>query len=652
MIVSKLRPRRLLTRIGLAAVLLSCIALPAIPQDPTPQPKPQSEDDATTRKMKKMAADIQPTVAKLRGMEWKYEVPAGIYRREQLQSFLKDEMEGSKVEMQKAGLMLAKMGMVPKGFDMYAATMKLYGGGIAGFYDPQVKELNLVRDTKKTQAQQMEEMMMQMMLGVSNDQMVTAHELTHALDDQYYDLLNLIDHSKSTSDDDLTQLAVTEGTATSVQYDFLFARQGLKSYDNPTLASMLDEVPGRGSIPGVDDSDLPEMMIKQVLWPYSVGNRLVFEARKRENGGWKAVNGMFEDMPASTEQILHPEKYLDTPRDMPVVIDLPDAEAMAALYGEGWEELDRDTYGEFQLWIYLADFFRDRRSGPETAKKVAAGWDGDTMVFMKKGAKGDETVSLVWASAWDSEGDAIEFFNLYRNLLQAKYNRSAAADEEANTTLYRFNDTDASTVRLERRGTEVLVLETVPQAKEADLLKAWTDAKRHQWSRPPRDKMVPMRDPLGFKPVTSPNFSGRTYTNAASGLSYTLPREGHLLLSDKEDGQIYRTDAKPAEARWVGVNTFPVGKAKFIEEDMWGAFRRALMKGYKTRTVVLDKEKDGVWRLVFGAADHDGEYMICAQAFEVGGKMVCVAVQVPKVAFNEGAADLLDLVKSIKIGND
>lgn len=418
------------------------------------EPDPQFEDQVT--EAKRMAERIMPQVAKMRGLEWKNEVETGVYSGEMLHEMLKSEVEKMKEEYIKTSLLLYKLGLVEKGFDLYKATMGLYGAGIAGFYDPATKELNLIVRKNKGFQEIIQDLLMRFTMGVSQDEMVIAHELTHALDDQYFDLANLIDFETATSDMNFVRLAVTEGTAVSIQYDFLFQRQGTPSYDNPGLHGMLQKVPGGEVLPGQNaESEIPGMLVKQMLFPYSVGNRLVFEARKRDQGKWDTVNKMFKDLPDSSEQVLHPEKYLDTPRDVPVIIEQPD---IPQIIQGNWAPVFQDTFGEFQFWIYIEDFFKGYRSAEVVAKGASEGWDGDTMALYQNG---DGELILTWITAWDTEEDAIEFFKTYQLMLQRKYSDRKNPKSELNK-IYSFEDSENTKVYLERRDKEIIILEGVP----------------------------------------------------------------------------------------------------------------------------------------------------------------------------------------------
>jgi hypothetical protein len=127
--------------------------------------------------------------------------------------------------------------------------------------------------------------------------------------------------------------------------------------------------------------------------PYLDG--LTFVSALRQAGGWDAVNAAFEQLPASTEQILHPERY---PDDRPARVELPD---VAAALGDGWSARYTQTLGELGVRILLAD------GGSESDVASAAdGWGGDRLVMAE--GPGDAW-AIVWQTAWDNGDQAQQF---------------------------------------------------------------------------------------------------------------------------------------------------------------------------------------------------------------------------------------------------
>jgi hypothetical protein len=127
--------------------------------------------------------------------------------------------------------------------------------------------------------------------------------------------------------------------------------------------------------------------------------------------GWPAVEKLYTDSPPqSTEQILHPEKWLT--REAPTAFEWPRFEKIAAL--KDWELLDDNVLGEFQ-WRSI---FKEQGFAKE-AESAAAGWDGDRYAVFNR--KNSNATLLLLRTRWDSEKEAREFADVYRRVLAIKY---------------------------------------------------------------------------------------------------------------------------------------------------------------------------------------------------------------------------------------
>jgi hypothetical protein len=134
-------------------------------------------------------------------------------------------------------------------------------------------------------------------------------------------------------------------------------------------------------------------------FPYLEGPSFVFGLYSTEND-WEPVNRAFDSLPASTEQVLHLDKYLAG--EAPIDVELPD---IAGALGPGWTVLDEDTIGELLLAVYL-----ETGVPPERAAQAAAGWGGDRYVLL---SDPDEATVLASLIVWDTEGDAQDFHQTF-----------------------------------------------------------------------------------------------------------------------------------------------------------------------------------------------------------------------------------------------
>jgi hypothetical protein len=166
---------------------------------------------------------------------------------------------------------------------------------------------------------------------------------------------------------------------------------------------------------------------------------MVFCARLTNQAGWKAVDQAYRQPPLSTEQILHPEKYLDQP-------DPPRDITLAGLKpGDDWKELGQNVVGELQLGILLRN---------HQGRSAAAGWGGDRYALLE-GPEG--RLGLVWRTTWDTEDDARQFALQYARFQTSKLDGAGDEPETLDTELKRSSACAEYLVR--HRGADVIVVE-------------------------------------------------------------------------------------------------------------------------------------------------------------------------------------------------
>ena len=131
---------------------------------------------------------------------------------------------------------------------------------------------------------------------------------------------------------------------------------------------------------------MPQLLQREYTFPFVEGQSFVDFLRNK--GGWDAVNGAWGQLPATTEQILHPKRY---PDDAPTTLAM---DGFANTLGQGWSEQWQQTMGELRTAVWLGD------------DKAAAGWGGDRLVSLDGP---DGSWAIVWQTTWDKTGDVGEF---------------------------------------------------------------------------------------------------------------------------------------------------------------------------------------------------------------------------------------------------
>jgi hypothetical protein len=230
-------------------------------------------------------------------------------------------------------------------------------------------------------------------------ELVLAHELTHAIEDQRFGLPDL---ARADDDRALARLALIEGTATALMAEY--RRLHLDQLALGLAALGLDE----------DTGEIPDFVVEQLQWAYLGGSKFVEELR-RLGAGWDLVDHALEHRPpASTEQVLHPLKYLRDERPLAVRID------GGVLRRRGWKRADQASLGELGTQQLL-----DIGNSRPVARRAAAGWGGDRYELWHRDVsprnceppcRADLVLVLRWH--WDSAVDAEQFAAAARRYLE------------------------------------------------------------------------------------------------------------------------------------------------------------------------------------------------------------------------------------------
>lgn len=410
----------------------------------------------------------------LRKLPFKHEVKRDITAREDLRAFLIKDIDAdmSPEELRAAELGLRALGFIPADLNWKDAIVKVYSEEIAAFYDPRTKTMHLIKEPEA--AAKKSPSFLERLLGKTGgfdkdeNQTVIAHELTHALADQHFDLDAMHKAVKDDDDMDLALSALIEGEAT-------LAMMGaqMKDWDG----SMTKDIPADDldfafglvgtflpMMSGKSLRDAPPILAETMLFPYIKG--MVFCAKLVNRDGWPAVDAAYKNPPLSSEQVLHPDKYKLKP-DAPMTIDLGKLEP-----GAGWKEAGRNVVGELQLSVLLKK---------HNGRKAAAGWDGDRYAVFE-GPEG--ALGLVWLSTWDSENDAREFAESYARFQTTKLEKGATTPDDIPANLTR--ERDGRGFAIERRGADVAVVEGFPRAATQALIDSALKARKTEKTWDPR----------------------------------------------------------------------------------------------------------------------------------------------------------------------
>lgn len=327
---------------------------------------------------------ILEQVIGVRGLALLQPVQHGTSTRDEIRALLiqRIEMEYPREEILAEERALKMLRLIPEHLDLYEFMIELLTEQIAGYYDP-LEARFLLADW--VSAEEQEE--------------VIAHELTHALQDQHFDLESIL-NADVNGDQALAYSSVIEGDGILTMLAYLLASQGRTIADLPDLAALAETTANFSSSEFKILAEAPLFLREVLLFPYSYGAQFVQIVVHRS--GWEGLNKVYSDLPRSSEQILHPEKYLSN-RDDPVTIEIDD---FSEYLGPGWSNISDDTLGELGLLILL----KEKGVGDEVSRNAAKGWGGDSY-YLLEGPGGAEALML--KTAWDSEGEAEEFCRTY-----------------------------------------------------------------------------------------------------------------------------------------------------------------------------------------------------------------------------------------------
>ena len=457
-------------------------------------------------------AEVLKETSEIRELAILRPVRSGAQSRSEIERMLiknlNDQM--TPAEMHATEVSLRKFGLAPADFDYRSFMIKLLTEQVAGYYDAKAQEFHLAD-----------------WLELEGQKPVMAHELTHALQDQHFNLRRFEKWPHGDSDAELAAHALIEGDATLAMMIYMAK--------NPLVALAFSRSLTTGVATEQYDQ-APRSMRESLIFPYLQGSEWATQLYRK--GGWPMVSNAFTRLPLSSEQILHPEKYFSYERPIKIVLPdvtnllnarsqqtansrqqtadiqrsevrskrsagttgVPPASTRATtspgrttsrrianalptansplptanrpLPTARWHRIESDVNGEWTYYLILDQFLKSQVE----SKRAAAGWAGDRYALYEGP---DGQVFLSQLAVWDTESDAREFFDAYVKRTELRYPDakridSAGSQENRNQKLetglsYSWQASEGKVV-IELRGLRVAILEGVPEGVEPSTL--------------------------------------------------------------------------------------------------------------------------------------------------------------------------------------
>jgi hypothetical protein len=383
--------------------------------------------------------EVLADMSKLLGMPLKEPLKKSLRSRDEIRAYvIKAENEDETPEERYADQKeMEKLGLIPKGFPLDSFMVDLLTEQIAGLYDSKTKEFYIAD-----------------WIEPEDQREVMAHELTHALQDQYYNLDKWRDAAKPDEDAELARDSVLEGSAVVAMLDYTLQQQGMsvESLGNINISGLLGELDNSSPLM----AKAPQFIRDDLTFPYGPGadfTQHVLQLR----GGWPAMHTLFDNPPVSTQQIMHPELYMHNVK--PEKVQIPD---LGKKLGPKWKKLDENVLGEFGLVEVLKEFVE-----PKRAEDLAATWDGDRYAVYEQ--QDSHQVLLVVRVHAGADDQAARLFGGLSEAYEKKYATRTNLMRRPN---YFSFDTDEGPVFLRCVGSDCLTFEGADRSTYDELTRA------------------------------------------------------------------------------------------------------------------------------------------------------------------------------------
>jgi hypothetical protein len=432
---------------------------PATQEQPKASPPEEKEVKITPRQAEELFHSVDEILefdSKQSGLPVKKEVKRKLTSRDEVVSYLTKHMNDEDTQrLRRSELVLKKFGLLPRDFDLEKLLVALLREQVAGYYDPKTKTVNLLD-----------------WVPIEEQEPVMAHELTHALQDQYIGLQKWMkkgekDLGETRKDPtpadiendemDNARQAVVEGQAETVMLQYALAPAGRSITDSPDLVDAMEQTMSSGTPDSAVFKDAPIFLKESLTFPYSYGMSFVIKLMQK-GGKEKAFAAVLQNPPHTTRQIMQPETYLSGEKIEPMRI--PDFKRDFKDY----QKFDIGAMGEFDVAVLIEQY-----AGKQSSKRLYPEWRGGYYYAARPKADAAAPLGLLYVSRWASAETAAEFAELYARSLADRYKKAMEVGDspapKADLLKGRHAwTTEEGTIVIEEQGDTVFVSESLDPA--------------------------------------------------------------------------------------------------------------------------------------------------------------------------------------------
>jgi hypothetical protein len=369
--------------------------------------------EADTKKLFDSVDTIFEFASQDTGMPRHAAVKRRLVSKADVESYMNSRMSKEEFtqRFQQAELSMKKLGFLPRDFNLAAFLVKSTGQQIAGYYDDETKTISLLN-----------------WVPADRQEPILAHELTHALQDQNYDLAKWMKagdktaHAGATGDSSLARKAIVEGQAMVVYVDYMLAPYGRNLQNTPGIIYRMEDPAVKAVVDSQLMHDAPMIMREAGSFSYKAG--LIFEGELLHQGGKQmAFAGVFARPPQDSHEVLHPEAYIEAKRVRQVAI--PD---VRSLLNSEYELYDSGGIGELDVRALLKQYGERK-----IADDVSSAWQGGAYVTFRRKDTSAPAVSpqlsdlaFLYISRWNTSEAAERFARFYVNAVSHRYQNATA----------------------------------------------------------------------------------------------------------------------------------------------------------------------------------------------------------------------------------